>query len=91
MVEAKDASPPEVPALPDHGLNAAAKQEYDTCVSTFAADLYAEAERLEAGQSSTGGGTEITSSMVRDANTVASRCDPDMRQRLPVPSFGYHR
>jgi hypothetical protein len=54
-------------------LNPSAQQKFDDCVADFAADLQAEAERLEAGQSIGGSAAEITSTMVHDANIIVRR------------------
>lgn len=64
---------PAVPPLDPVELNEAALKEFDECVRAFARHLYEEAGRLEAAQHVTTGLPEITSTMIRDANTFVRR------------------
>jgi hypothetical protein len=54
-------------------LKERAANEYQMAVERYAADLLKEAGRLEAVAKSTGGDPEITSSMVKDADTLLRR------------------
>jgi hypothetical protein len=75
---------PRAPAAPAaSSLQGAAKGEFDRCVADFAKALLAEAQRLEAGQSSSGT-PEITSTMVRDANMLVRK-----NYHRPKKSAGY--
>ena len=54
-------------------LNDPAKTELRTCVQSYLGELLREANRLEAGERTTSGDPEITSSMVKDAAILLKR------------------